>query len=85
MTPTLISDCSRDARASFAGPTGSARWKSCAKWPHTLGFLNSDTTTDEHDIKEQAEAVCMMLERDGLGGEGRIYPESTWVEQVPNK
>ena len=71
-------------QSSLAKAPGSARWLSCARWPHTLGFLNNNTTTDEHDTKEQAEAVCMMLTRNGLGGEGRIYPLQTWVEQRPN-
>ena len=64
--------------------TGSARWLSCTRWPHMLGFLNNNMTTDEHGTKEQAEAVCMMLTRDGLGGEGKIYPLRTWVVAVPN-
>lgn len=59
-----------------------SRWKSCARWPVTLGFLNNQVTTDTHDTREQADAVCQMLSRDGLGGEGRIFPEETWTEEV---
>lgn len=69
-----------DSRA----PTGSeaSSWKSCARWPVTLGFLENQVTTDTHATREQADAVCQMLKRDGLGGEGRIFPEETWTEEV---
>lgn len=55
-------------------------WVSCARWPHKHGFDN-DLTTDTHDTKKQAEAVCNMLMRDGLGGERIHFPFETWVEK----
>jgi len=58
------------------------KWKSCAKWEGNLEFSNS-LTTDQHDTKEQAEAVCEMLERDGFGGDGIHFPINTWVEPIP--
>lgn len=35
---------------------------------------------DLHDTQEQAQAVCDILRRDGLGGGGKHFPEKTWVE-----
>ena len=50
------------------------KWKSVAVWK------DFDTTTDMHRTKESAEAVCRMLESDGFGGEGKIFPTKTSVE-----
>ena len=58
------------------------RWRSCARWAHKHGF-DRDLTTDLHDSKEQAVAVCDMLMRDGLGGEKIHFPFETWVEEAP--
>jgi len=55
------------------------KWKSCAKWP-SLGC--DDISEDFHETKEQAEAVCRMLERDGLGGEKCHFPLKTWTESI---
>lgn len=57
------------------------RFKSCARWEHKHGFQD-DMTTDEHDTKAQALAVCEVLKRDGLGGERIHFPIDTWVEPV---
>lgn len=57
------------------------RWKSCAQWPHQEAI-----TTDTHDTEGAASAVCDLLERWGLGGEGKHFPIKTWVEPVtPNQ
>lgn len=58
------------------------RWRSCARWAHKHGFEH-DLTTDLHDSKAAAVAVCDMLMRDGLGGERCHYPLDTWVEEAP--
>ena len=56
------------------------RWTSNAEWP-----CQSEPTTDEHDTREQAQAVCTALERNGMGGEREIFPLRTWVAPVmPN-
>jgi hypothetical protein len=55
------------------------RWKSCAEWDACHGFENN-MTTDTHDTKEAAEAVCRGLRREGLGGERIHFPLRTWVE-----
>ena len=60
-------------------------WTSCAEWPegHIVNPERPNVTTDGHDTKEQAEGVCRLLEREGLGGERCHFPVRTWVE--PNK
>lgn len=58
------------------------RWASFAKWPPGHIYGCDDTTTDKHETREQAEAVCLMLRRDGFGGERCHFPQRTWVEEV---
>jgi hypothetical protein len=57
------------------------KWRSIAEWDKCHGFYNN-MTTDEHETKEQAEAVCKMLERDGLGCERIWFPIKTRVEEI---
>ena len=56
-----------------------------ALWPNDdrlPPLKNSDNTTmDRHDTKKEAESVCKMLQYDGFGGEGEIFPVKTWVDQ----
>jgi hypothetical protein len=61
-------------------------WTSKAEWPKgTISQSRAnDITTDDHPTEAQARAVCRMLERDGLGGEGKIFPVRTWVEDASN-
>lgn len=42
----------------------------------------ANESTDTHDSKEAAEAVCRLLEQHGFGGEGKIFPVSTRVERI---
>lgn len=58
------------------------KWRSCAKWEEGHFYYCDDTTTDEHETKEQAEAVCKRLEKEGLGGERCHFPIKTWVERI---
>ena len=61
-------------------------FRSHARWPEdTIAFSMNGTqiTTDDHDTEEQAQAVCNMLERDGFGGEDKIFPVETWVTPIP--
>lgn len=53
-------------------------WISEAKWPDTQVRLNS-ISTDRHETEEHALTVTQMLERDGFGGEGKIFPIETRV------
>lgn len=55
-------------------------WKSCAEWEPQHGFPDN-TTTDTHDSREAAEAVCRGLQRQGLGGERIHFPVRVWVEE----
>lgn len=61
------------------------KYISNAQWPKTVKYLFShdNITTDEHETREQAQAVCDMLTRDGMGGLGRVFPIKTWVEEKP--
>ena len=54
-------------------------WRSWAKWDAFHGFQD-DCTCDDHRTLEAAEAVCSRLKKDGLGGDRRYFPISTWVE-----
>jgi len=57
------------------------RWTSNAQWPKgsVIQSRANDKTTDFHSTESQAVAVCRMLERDGLGGNGKVFPIRTWV------
>ena len=52
-------------------------WRSMATWPHPLGI-----STDRHKTKSQAEAVCEKLKKDGFGGNGKIFPITTHVNEI---
>lgn len=58
-------------------------WTSHAQWPKwsVCQSRANDHTTDTHLTEAAAKAVCRMLERDGLGGEGKVFPVRTWVEE----
>lgn len=57
------------------------RFKSNAEWPKgTCDFLDN-VSEDKHSTYEEAKAVCSMLERDGHGGDGEIFPLRTWVSR----
>ena len=49
-------------------------WTSNAQWPAgSLPYRPAkDKTIDWHYTQPAAQAVCNMLERDGLGGEGEV-------------
>lgn len=55
------------------------RWQSVVEWPKGMALAQS---TDTHDTLEQAEAVIDIIKRDGMGGEGKIFPVRTWVKPV---
>ena len=57
------------------------KYFSNAQWPEgpVSQARANDITTDSHNTESAAKAVCNMLERDGLGGEGKIFPIKTWV------
>ena len=59
-------------------------WESKAIWPHPeVSTGNTEnSSTDTHTSEEQARFVCDALKREGLGGEGLIFPISTRVKEV---
>lgn len=60
-------------------------WRSRAEWPagHVSNQFEGDNSTcDRHDTREQAEGVCALLRREGLGGERIHFPLRTWVEPI---
>ena len=61
-------------------------YRSHARWEDgTIAFSNdgSQVTTDDHYSEEEAKGVCLMLERDGYGGDNKLYPVETWVAPIP--
>ena len=60
------------------------KFKSIATWPKDAG-IDENTSTDTHDTLAQAEAVCSMFDKNGLGGDRRIFPVSTDIEVVLTK
>lgn len=61
------------------------RARSIAVWPDTIRVGNvagKNESSDEHDSPEAAHAVCRILERDGFGGERKVFPISTRVEPI---
>jgi hypothetical protein len=61
------------------------KYKSIAQWDkNQVKYLGNvdNISEDTHDTKEQAEAVCRLLERDGFGGNGKFFPIRTWTEPV---
>lgn len=60
-------------------------YKSVAVWPESSGIFDEygkNESSDYHDSKEQAQSICEMLEREGLGGIGKIFPILTYVETL---
>lgn len=57
------------------------QWRSCAEWEPVHGFLNN-ITTDDHYTEDAAKAVCKILDKEGLGGNGNDFPVRTWTEAI---
>jgi transcription elongation factor Elf1 len=56
------------------------KYKSNAQWPDCVAMGNAEnTSTDDHYTEKEAESICKMLEKDGFGGDGLIFPIKTWV------
>ena len=56
-------------------------WLSVAKWPYPQVRLSNfdNTSTDRHATKDEALNVIRMLEKEGVGGNGNIFPIETYV------
>ena len=58
-------------------------WESIAWWPETVSLMSVENTSkDTHHSEEAARAVCGMLRRNGLGGDGKIFPLKTDVKPI---
>lgn len=59
-------------------------WKSIAWWPYPAVMLydKENMSDDKHHDEESARAVCRRLEREGFGGEKKIFPLNTAVEPI---
>ncbi len=63
------------------------KYKSIAVWPASVNVDDpngKNETDDTHATRLSAECVCKALQRDGLGGERKVFPISTRVEEVTN-
>lgn len=59
-------------------------FKSIAVWPDTIKVGNvegKNESEDTHATAEQALGVCRLLKRHGFGGEGKVFPVSTRIEE----
>lgn len=58
-------------------------WQSVILWPDSVSTgVVPNESTDLHRDQASAKAVCRGVEREGLGGEGKVFPLSTRVEWV---
>jgi len=64
-------------------PTKTSLWRSVVLWPDEVCLGRTpNESEDTHWSREAAEAVCRAIERDGLGGERKIFPISTRIEII---
>lgn len=58
---------------------------SFARWPvGSVPFATPpDWSSDTHETREQAQGVVDLLKKNGLGGEGKIFPIQAWIEPIP--
>jgi hypothetical protein len=67
-------------------PPDTRRYRSIVLWPDSVStgrFPNE--SSDTHNDRMSAEWVCRGIEREGLGGERKIFPISTRVEPIENE
>jgi hypothetical protein len=57
------------------------KFKSIAVWPKGTIYTGVDTSTDTHLTFAEAEGVCFLLRTRGFGGNYKIFPISTRVEE----
>lgn len=63
--------------------SSSLRWRSIAIWPDTIkvgNVIGKNESDDIHDSYDAAEAVCLLLEQHGFGGQRKVFPVATRVE-----
>lgn len=59
-------------------------FQSNAIWPAgtCTNQWGNDISSDVHATEEAATNACRMLEKEGFGGEGKVFPLFTWVSSV---
>ena len=58
-------------------------YQSNVVWPDEVSTGNIENiSTDEHVTQGQALLVCETIEREGLGGERKIFPLDTYVTPI---
>lgn len=59
-------------------------WISIVKWPEEKIDLGNENNSscDFHNSQKDANTVVEMLEKDGFGGEGKVFPTETFVAHV---
>ena len=74
----LINLCSKCYR-----PADPVPYRSIVLWPDEVSTGKTpNESRDTHPSREAAEIVCRRIEREGLGGEGKVFPLSTRVEPI---
>lgn len=53
-----------------------------AEWPKGTLLGDALVTQDDHETREQAEAVCNQLRKYGFGMAKEVFPIQTWVEEL---
>ncbi len=61
------------------------KWRSYVEWPAEVytDAKGEHVSTDDHHTEAEAQSVCAMLMRYGVGGNGR-RPVRAWVEMFPS-
>jgi hypothetical protein len=58
------------------------RYTSNAQWPKGTLHYQDEITQDKHYTYDEAFNVCLALEQQGFGGDGEVFPLSTWVDEI---
>ena len=54
-------------------------FKSCAQWPDGTIGMDNEITDDLHDTYESASGVVDLLQKNGFGGDKKVFPYRVWV------
>ena len=60
------------------------KFQSNAQWPLDVyrGMRGDGISTDVHETRDGAQAVCDALRREGFGGQREHFPLLVWVSEV---
>lgn len=56
------------------------KFSSCAQWPAGTATFSNDVTKDENGTWALANGIAQRLRREGFGGDRKVFPIRTWVE-----